>query len=174
MINPKFKERVKEIRVKISEIPFFILIWGPGEGDTSIVRTKRLSLKKFLSDQFGEENIIFPEEEDEDFLKLGKDWGHYAKYFYEVVASDAIIILAESTGSLTEVSLYRDKIAGKEIIFVKKRQTEQEGFAAQAYLWLNIQSIESEEWETCVRVSRLCLQFLERKRIEKFKSQTAT
>lgn len=174
MINPKFKEKIKEIRKKVEEVPFFILIWGPGEGNETIVRQKRLKLKEILSNEFGSENVIFPEDEDFDFQKWIQDWGHYAKEFYEAFAADAIIVLAESIGSITEIALYREYIAEKVIIFVKKRPPEHEGFAKQAYNWLNVQAIEPEEWDSCERIRRLSFQFLERLRIEKFKSTTVS
>ena len=62
MISPAFKKRVLEIREEASEIEFFIVIWGPGGGSNHPARRKRLQLRKSLSEAFGQENVIFPEE----------------------------------------------------------------------------------------------------------------
>jgi hypothetical protein len=166
LLNQAFIEKLIQIRKEICQYPFFIIIWGPGITSGSPLARKRLRLRDFLSEEFGIDNIIFPEDQSLQFLR--DKYGDYAKEFYEVLAADALIIIPESPGSISEVALYRSQLKDKSIIFVKSRPLDQQGFAFQVYEDLNFHSIEPEEWETCDRIMNLARQFIERKRIDKF------
>lgn len=168
MINPKFKEKVLKIRQKMSKKPFFIIIWGPDITSNSYPSLKRQKIKKYLSEKFGSENVIFPEENDPDLKEWQKEWGGYAKEFFEVKAADVMIIIPESIGSITETALYRKEIAEKSLLFVERRKPDNEGFAAQAHRGLKVEVIEPEEWKSCERIRRLACEFIEIKRIEKY------
>lgn len=168
MINPIFKKKVLKIRKKLSNKPFFIIIWGPAPTSNSHAGQKRQKLKTCLSVEFGAENVIFPEENDPDLREWQRKWGGFAKEFYEIHAADVIIALPESIGSITEIAIYRREIAEKSILFVERREPDQEGFAAQAHKGLKVEVVEPEEWISCERIRRLACQFVENKRIEKF------
>ena len=166
MINKTFIEKLLRIREHICQDPFFIIIWGPGIGSESYPGQKRIKLKEFLSEEFGSDNIILPEDQSLQFLR--DKYGNFAKEFYEVLSADALIIIPESPGSISEVALLRGQIKDKSIIFVKSRPIDQQGFAFQVYEDLKFYAIEPEEWKTCDRIRNLTRQFIERKRIEKF------
>lgn len=169
MINPVFKERILEERSKVFKTPFFIVIWGPGGTNTSNKREKRIKLRHFLSQEFGPENIIFPEDADPDLELWQKDWGNFAKEFYEIQAADVIIAIPETIGSLAEIALYQRDIAEKAMIFVERRPPERQGFASEAYKWLRIESVEPEEWNSCDRIRRLAREFAETRIVEKYR-----
>jgi hypothetical protein len=169
MVSPVFKKRVKEIHQLVSSVPISIVIWGPGEGADNPIREKRLKLRESLSEEFGEENVIFPEDKDPDFEKWRARWGDYAKEFYEVQAADVIIVIGESIGAIVEISLYRREIAGKSIIFVERRVEGQKGFAGHAYAPLKYEEVEPEEWKSCERIRKLSHEFVENLRIDKFR-----
>lgn len=168
MINPKFKEKVLNIRKKLSNKPFFIIIWGPAVSSDSPTAQKRQKLKAYLSEELGSENVIFPEDNDPDLREWQTKWGGFAKEFYEIHAADVIIGIPESIGSITEIALYRREIAQKSILFVERRKPEKEGFAAQAHKGLKVEVVEPEEWRSCERIRRLAREFIEIKRIEKY------
>ena len=167
MINPEFLRKVRTEREKVAQTPFYILVWGPA--GSARLGEKRLTIREYLSQRFGAENVVFSEDDDPALQEMREEMGDRAAEFYQASAADVIFVLAESLGSITELALYERVLAPKSIIFVERRPPERQGFASQAYALLKVEAVEPEEWQSCERIRRLCLHYAEIVRIEKYK-----
>jgi hypothetical protein len=167
MINPEFLKRIREKRAEIANVPFFILVWGPAIDSGSLVAQKRKNIRDDLAANFGEGNVVFSE--NPNLQQLHDEVGDYAAEFLEAWAADAVIIIAESIGSIAETALYRRLIAAKALVFVESR--EQPGFASEAYARLKTEAVAPEEWKSCDRIRRKARYFVETLRIERYESQ---
>ncbi len=171
MVNPEYKKRLLQRRAEVARTPFVILVWGPGEKSESLASKKRRHVRNSLACHFGSESVYFSE--NHDLQEYREIWGDYAKEFYEALEADAIVAIAESIGSITELASYQEDIAGKCIVFVEKRAPHEQGFAAQAYASLRVEPIEIEEWQSCERICRLARQFAETLLVKKYRSARA-
>jgi len=167
MTNQSFRDRVLAARTRAEQTPFDILIWGPGDQQNTIYRQKRIALREALETQFGPDKIHFSE--DDDLQGFVEKWGLQSAEHYEADVADVVIVIAESIGSIVELALYGQLIAGKSIVFAEKRPESESGFASIVLTRLNVQYIESKEWETCERIRTLAKDFSEVLLLEKYK-----
>ena len=168
MANSELLKRLRQKQAELSEIPFIILVWGPAVDAETEAAVKRRAIREALAEGFGAENVIFSEDPDPALEQFREEVGDYTAEFLEASVADAVIIVAESIGSITEAALYRELLAGKTLVFVKRRPEEQQGFASQAYSRLKVEPIEPEEWQSCGRARRKARYFAEELRIEKY------
>jgi hypothetical protein len=82
-------------------------------------------------------------------------------------AADAVILIPESPGSITESALFTAELRPKCIAFVVKRDTK--GFARHAYSTLKTEIVEREEWESCQRITQSARDYVDALRLEKFR-----
>ncbi len=92
--------------------------------------------------------------------------GDFGAELLEVKAADAVVLIAESFGSVTEAALYGAELAGKTIVFIQQRAVS--GFARTGYEHLKIVEVTTEEWTTCSRVRREAQVFVQQIRYRKF------
>jgi hypothetical protein len=170
MLNQQYRDHVREVRERIAaQTPFDILIWGPGNQSDSIHRQKRIAVREALESQFGRDKIHFSE--DDSLYDFVEEWGLQAAEHYEADAADVVIVIAESIGSIVELALYGELIAGKSIVFVEKQSEPESGFGSVVLTRLKVEVVESEEWETCERIRRLAKEFSEILRLEKYRKE---
>ena len=86
----------------------------------------------------------------------------------EASVADAVIIIAESIGSIAESASYQSILVGKTLVFCERRAS---GFAKNAYTLLKSEEVEPEEWNDCKRIRTKTREFVEQLRIEKFRKQ---
>jgi len=167
-LYPAFKKHLKNVQEKLKQCEFTVLIWGPGEKTDTPERRKRLKLREDLQEIVGSDGVVFSEEDEAELTKLRQAGGFAAEYI-QARAADAVILIPESPGPLTEAAAYSDELRGKTIVFAKRRLEEEKGFAAEAYSVLKVEEIEPDEWEDCRRVRRKAREFVETLRLFKFR-----
>jgi hypothetical protein len=166
-VNPDYRRRLREVSTALDETPFTVLIWGPGVPADSAPGRKRERLRDYLQSVLGRAaTVVFSEDLEEQIEELAGRQDAVAEYI-QLRAADAVVLIPESVGSVTESALFTAELRSKCIAFVERR--ERKGFARNAYLTLKIELVEREEWNECTRVTRLARDYVEQLRLEKFK-----
>lgn len=165
-LDPEIPRRLGAVRRRIIATPFIVVIWGPGTDLNTLESRKRRQLKDDLEAVVGEGRVFFSEDPE---LSSEREAGGFAAEYIQVRAADAVVIIPESPGALTEAALYQAELLGKTIVFTKRR--DKAGFARAAYDLLTVHEIEPEEWRLCNRVRRLAREFVESLRVYKFRAQ---
>jgi hypothetical protein len=165
-LNPEFLKRLREVAAAVEATPFTVLVWGPGIPAESAQGRKRQRIKEHLQAALGSAaNVVFSEELEE-IEELQSKSGVVSEY-YQLRATDAVVLIAESRGSLTEAALYKSELRSKCITFVERRDTK--GFAQNAYSTLNVKIVEHEEWDECKWITREAQDYVEELRLEKYR-----
>jgi hypothetical protein len=165
--SSNWNEGLREARKKIKSQPFRVLIWGPQLSPKTPQVQKRIKIRRDLESVVGKENVKFSEDfsnsQDKDpIIKEMQRAGDYAAEQLQIHASDVVIIIAESTGSLAETALYQEEMLGKSIIFTTKRTAP--AFAKTLYVIQNVEYVSPKEWESCNKVRQKAREYVEHMR----------
>lgn len=166
MLDQKWIDRLTIIRERVRNLSFIVLIWGPGETAGTLQQRKRQTLREDLTKLVGEGRVIFSEDLD-PFLQGLREEGEEAAEYMEALAADAVVLIAESIGAVTEAALFREEIVAKTIAFTTRR--DEPGFARMAYERLKVEEVEPEEWAKCDRVRRKAREFVSSVRIQRYR-----
>lgn len=163
-LDPEVPTRLAAVRARMNATPFIVLVWGPNPDAGTPEARKRRHLKEDLEAVLGADRVLFSEDPD---LAGEREGGSLAAEYAQARIADAVVLLPESHGSITEAALYQGELLGKTIVFTTRRETP--GFARTAYALLKIEEVEKEEWTICDRVRRLTREFVEGLRVYKFR-----
>jgi hypothetical protein len=170
-LNPDYLKRLRDVAAAVDSTPFTVLVWGPGIPATSAQGRKREKIKAFLQSVLGPAaTVIFSEDLVGQVDELAERDDLVAEYI-QLRAADAVVLIPESIGSVTESALFSVELRAKCIAFVQRR--EGSSFAKKAYGTLKVETVEREEWEECSRVTRAARDYVEQLRLEKFKKSSA-
>jgi hypothetical protein len=166
-INPEFVRRAAAVEAELRRDPFLVLVWGPGLADQSAPALKRRLVRQELESAVGKENVWFSE--DPELQDMTAESGQFGAEYVQARAADAVVIIAESHGSLVESAMFQHEIAGKAVVFVQRRPGGP--FAKEAYALLRVEEIDPEEWQRCDRVRHLAKRFVRTLLVQKRRSR---
>jgi len=167
-LNPDYLKRLRAVTTAIDSTPFTVLIWGPGVPADSAPGRKRERLRAYLQEVLGAAaTVLFSEDIDSEEIDELHGRDPVVSEYAELRAADAVVLIPETPGAITEGALFTPELRPKCIAFVQRRDTK--GFARHAYNTLKTEIVEREEWDTCTRISGLARAYVERLRFEKYK-----
>jgi len=170
-LNPDYLKRLRDVAAAVDDTPFTVLVWGPGIPADSAQGRKRQRIKEYLQAALGPAaNVIFSEDLEGEVEEL-RDRDDLVAEYIQVRAADAVVLIPESVGSVTEGALFTPELRSKCIAFVQRR--EKQGFARKAYGTLKVETVEREEWDECKWVTRAARDYVEQLRLEKFRKTTS-
>lgn len=162
-----FLTRLQEIKEGLKAQPFFILLWGPGEGEGL---EKRQRIREFLANHFGQDSVFMSE--DEEFQDMRDEFGLRVAEAIQAAAIDAVVVLNTSIGSHTEIVTYEYIIARKALVFVSHEHRDSDSFAAIAYDFLRTEGYTEEEYKSCENICRKANLFAQTLRFKKAERDT--
>jgi len=166
-LNPDYLKRLRDVSGALDATPFTVLVWGPGVPADSAQGRKREKIRDYLRACLGPgATVLFSEELEGQVDELSERNDTVSEYI-QLRAADAVVLIPESIGSVTEGALFTPELRPKCIAFVQRR--EGKSFARQAYGTLKVEIVEREEWDECRWVTRAARDYVESLRLEKFK-----
>jgi hypothetical protein len=168
-LHPDWAARIDGLRAEVEQMEFRVLVWGPGDNSHTPYRAKRLVLREHLAAVVGEGRVLFSE--DPDLAELRAKEGDFGAELLQVQAADAVVLIPESMGSVTEAALYGNELAGKTIVFTQQRAGGG-GFARTGYEHLKVVEVADEEWATCNRIRQEAQRFVQQMRYRKYQQES--
>jgi hypothetical protein len=152
-LNPDFLKRARAVSDALDQTPFTVLIWGPGIPAISDQGRKRERLKAYLAETLGPgASVLFSEDLAMELAEL-TERGDLVSEYVQLRSADAVVLIPESIGAITESALFSPELRSKCIAFVQRR--EKKSFGTRAYSTLKVEWVETDEWKECNRVTQL-------------------
>jgi len=121
----KYAQKIKKLERQIKQIPFVVLVWGPGASGGALF-AKRMQIKKALQ----QEGYAAVFSEDLEHLFGGSPLSAKARELLEAKNADMIVLLYGSPGAIAETHDFSqfNQIASKMMVFVDSKHVEGYGF----------------------------------------------
>jgi len=114
-----FLPRINSFRSKIESTPLAVLVWGPGEADP-LLYDQRVAIVNTLRE------TQIDAEMSETLVSSRGNWSVSDHEFMQALASDLIVILCASPGSIAELAGFSTypEIASKMVVFLDQKHSK--------------------------------------------------